>query len=99
MKRTLTLTLDAPPEFNDKRVANLVSKLLAGGTELSDDIVDDDGGDWNAELLVDEKDALKLSEFGVIPAGPDKFKDALDGIRSILWATSEGWDPDKEWDV
>lgn len=29
---------------------------------------------------------------------PNAFEDAIGRIRSILWRTPEGWDPDKEWD-
>ena len=96
MKRTLTVTVSAPPELDDNRVALLVSKLLAGGAKLYADVVDDDRR--QGRTIVDELDALKLSGFGVMAGATDRFKGAVEGIRSILWETPGGWDPGKEWD-
>ena len=71
MKRTMTVTVDAPKHLTDKRVAFLLKGLFENGVELCESIVDAAGSDTE-----DESDAISLSKFKVKVASASRFDEA-----------------------
>ena len=93
MKRTMTVTLDAPETLNDQRVADLIKKRLGGPDIFAIAQPVSETGP-----IIGAQESFALTAFDVTPIANEQFKDAIDQIRSILWNSADDWTPDKEWD-